>query len=72
MHEAGMPRHAVLRAATVNAAFALNDDRRGAIKPGYVADLLILNDNPLNDLNVLESVQAVSLRGRLLTRDDSW
>ncbi|KUI66549.1 hypothetical protein VM1G_11443 [Cytospora mali] len=45
----------VLRHATVNPAGMLGQrDRLGQVKQGFVADLLILNGNPLEDITILE------------------
>ncbi|THZ98794.1 hypothetical protein D6C82_05549 [Aureobasidium pullulans] len=46
----------LLRTATVNPVRMLRvGDRFGQIKPGYVADLLILESNPLEDITILDS-----------------
>jgi len=43
-----------LRSATsVNAALLNRSDTLGAIKPGYCADLLVVEGNPLDDISVL-------------------
>lgn len=62
----------VLRGATVNAAKMLRQDHfLGQIKPGYAADLLILNKNPLEDVSILDyperTVLAVIKNGRVYT-----
>lgn len=45
----------VLRSATVNAAQMLRQDKfLGKISPGFAADLLILNANPLEDITILD------------------
>lgn len=46
----------LLRTATVNPTRMLRvKDRLGQIKPGFVADLLILELNPLEDITILDS-----------------
>jgi len=46
--EPGLPRAAVLRAATINAAFELHeDDVTGSLAVGKLADLIVLDRNPL-------------------------
>jgi imidazolonepropionase-like amidohydrolase len=48
----------ILRSATVNAArLIMQEDRLGQIREGFAADLLILNDNPLEDITVLDRVE---------------
>ncbi len=54
MEEAGFHPLEVIKHATVNGAELLGlGDRLGRIRPGYIADLLIVNGNPLDNLHVL-------------------
>ena len=47
--------HEVLRHATVNPARMLGqEDRLGQVREGFVADLLVLNRNPLDDVTIFE------------------
>jgi imidazolonepropionase-like amidohydrolase len=47
--------HKIMQAATVNAAkLLMKEDFLGQIKPGFAADLLVLNANPLDDILVLD------------------
>lgn len=70
LHEMGLRRETVLTAATHHAAVALGlGDIVGHIAPGKRADLLLLDGNPLEDLNALQQVAAVMVDGRLLRRD---
>lgn len=49
----------ILRAATVNAAKLLMRGKElGRIEPGFAADLLILNHNPLENIKVLDDPEA--------------
>lgn len=62
----------ILRSATVNAARLLKQqDRLGQVRVGFVADLLILKQNPLQDITVLERVEenilGVIKDGRVVT-----
>lgn len=51
----GLSAHEVILAATGNAAKALGIERvTGTIEPGKHADLLILRENPLNNISVLQ------------------
>lgn len=44
----GLSRETVLRAATINAAYELHqDDRTGSLEAGKLADLIVLDRNPL-------------------------
>jgi hypothetical protein len=52
--EAGFHPAEVIQHATANGAIALGEgDRLGRLRPGYLADLIIVNGNPMEDLNVL-------------------
>jgi len=56
----------VLRCATMNPALTLGLDREiGSLEPGKLADLVILNDNPLENIRNTDSVHSVMLNGRL-------
>ncbi|HEX6989267.1 MAG TPA: amidohydrolase family protein, partial [Bacillota bacterium] len=53
--EAGCSNRQALEAATVNAAQALGvSDRVGRLRPGVLADCLVLRKNPLDDVRVLQ------------------
>lgn len=46
---------ALLQTATINPARMLKQEKRlGQIQPGFVADILILNENPLEDIEVFD------------------
>lgn len=63
--EAGLPPLAALQAATINAARALGwGGQTGAIKAGLVADLLLVDANPLQDISNLQRISGVFMRGR--------
>ena len=60
-----------LRAATTHAAFVLNmDGRLGTIAPGALADLLLVDGNPLQDIDVLrgqgESMLLIMKEGQIV------
>ena len=49
-----LPSQALVRAATVTAAqLFMMDDQLGRVAPGYLADLLLLDGSPLEDIGVL-------------------
>ena len=59
-----MSRYEAIQTATINAAKILkNEDRFGTVEPGKTADLLLLEENPLEDLHNIEKVKAVFLAG---------
>jgi imidazolonepropionase-like amidohydrolase len=54
LQQAGQSPLKILQSATINAAKMLrHEEQVGRIKDGYFADLLILNANPLEDIEVL-------------------
>lgn len=62
----------ILRSATVNAArLLMQEERLGQVREGFVADLLVLDKNPLEDITVLdraeESILGVIKDGRVMT-----
>ncbi len=66
----GLSNYEILKMATVNPAiFFEKTDEFGQIRKGQVADLVLLDGNPLEDMSYLDRPRAVSLKGRLLTRD---
>ena len=69
MSEAGIPNFAILQSGTVNPAkFFGEAGKYGVIKEGAAADLIMLNGNPLEDLQNMKRIQGVMLRGKWLTR----
>lgn len=57
-----LPAFEVLKSATVNAAKLLKmEGQLGCIRPGAIADLLILKSNPLADLRVLDDMEGTGL-----------
>jgi len=69
--EAGVPADRILAAATVNAAEALDaGERLGRIAKGFEADMVVLDANPLDDIDHTRTIHAVVADGRWLNRDD--
>jgi imidazolonepropionase-like amidohydrolase len=67
MARAGITPIDAIRAATINAARALRiADSVGTIAPGMSADIIAVRGDPLRDLTVLERVDFVMLRGKLI------
>jgi imidazolonepropionase-like amidohydrolase len=66
MEQGGMTPHEVLRAATIGGAWYLGMDQDlGSIEPGQLADLAILDANPLADLRRSTEVDRVMVGGVL-------
>jgi len=71
MVEAGLTPMQALETATRNPARYFGElDRSGTVEPGKIADLVLLTANPLADIRNTENIDAVVLRGKLLTRAD--
>ncbi|RZQ60242.1 amidohydrolase family protein [Amycolatopsis suaedae] len=63
--EAGLSTRAALRAATVEPAAFLGT-RSGRIAPGYDADLVVLNGDPIADITNTTAIHGVMIRGRYI------
>lgn len=63
--EAGLRPSQALQAATINAANALKLDKvLGTIAPGKYADILLLSQNPLKNIDAVRTNTGVMIRGR--------
>ena len=72
----GMRPVEVLRAATIDGAKIIGIDQDlGSIEAGKLADLVILDANPLSDIRNTTSLSRVMINGRLYdanTMDQQW
>ncbi|MDC8755268.1 amidohydrolase family protein [Erythrobacter sp. sf7] len=67
MRKQGMSDREVLASATTGAAKVLGmESQIGRLAPGYSADIIAVDGNPLADVTVLEDVDFVMVRGRVI------
>lgn len=72
MVEAGMPADQALRAATITNATLLGMQQElGQLKKGFIADIIAVKGDPLQDVGVLKSVSFVMKDGRVYKQPGS-
>ncbi len=65
--EAGIPPLEVIKIATRNGAQALDiEEDVGTIEPGKQADMIVLSDNPLDDIRNTKKIEAVIVDGQFI------
>jgi imidazolonepropionase-like amidohydrolase len=66
---AGLTPLQALQAATINGAeFMGRASTHGSLAAGKAADLVLLNANPLDDIEATQRIDAVVLRGKFYSR----
>lgn len=67
----GMSNHEILRSSTIVGATAIGHGNDfGSLEPGKLADLQVLDKNPLEDIRNTTSIRYVMKNGRLYRADD--
>ena len=66
---AGLTPYEALRMGTANVGSFYNNPDLGVIRTGAIADLILLNGNPLQDINQSKNIQGVMLDGRWLSKE---
>jgi imidazolonepropionase-like amidohydrolase len=70
MARAGLSNADVLRIATINGARFLGiEEKAGTIRSGKIANLIVLDENPLLDIRNTRAIDRVVLKGRLIDPD---
>ena len=66
MQEAGMTPMQIIVAGTKHAAHVCNlEHELGTIEPGKIADVIVVEGNPLHDIHALTNVQIIIHNGLL-------
>ena len=69
--QGGMTPMQALRCATMNGASYLGMEKEiGSLEAGKLADMVILNENPLDDIRNSDKIKYVMLNGRLYNADN--
>jgi imidazolonepropionase-like amidohydrolase len=69
--QAGLTPMEALRSATADAAVFLNKQTEmGTIQPGKIADLVLLDANPLDDIHNTSRISAVFVSGNVFLEAD--
>jgi hypothetical protein len=70
LREAGLHNLEVIKAATLNSAQTLRQPKLGLVRPGYMADLVLVDGNPAYNLRFMYSYGALTLdeRGQMVRK----
>jgi imidazolonepropionase-like amidohydrolase len=64
LHEAGLTPMEVIVAATMeNARYFRVDERLGSIEKGKLADLVVVDGDPIKDIKLMRNVKRVMING---------
>lgn len=70
MAKIGISLADILAAATINNAKSFGlDERYGTVEPGKIANLLLLEQNPLSTVEAYNSIEKVILHGQVIERE---
>jgi len=64
--EAGIPNVEALKSATSHISKSFGIEKAGHIKPGFKADMILLNGNPLENINDISKIELIWKNGKLL------
>lgn len=66
LQQGGLTNHEALRAATFMGAHSIGLDKQlGSIQPGMLADIIVIDGDPLVDIRQSENVLYTMINGRL-------
>ncbi|WP_342568071.1 amidohydrolase family protein [Psychrobacillus sp. FSL K6-4046] len=66
----GLSEIDAIRTATINAADALNRQDIGVIQEGTIADMVVLEKNPLKDIRCTKEIHSIIKGGTVYTQDE--
>lgn len=66
LSEAGLSNLEVLKSATSNTAISFKLTKRGFVKPGYLADLILLDSSPIENINNIASINRIWKQGKIV------
>ena len=70
MKDAGMTNLEIIRSGTINPAVYFDmEDTSGLVKEGYDADLILVDGNPIEDLNALQNLTGVMRQGKWFSKE---
>lgn len=64
--DAGIDNYSILKSATVNAAKFFNETKWGSIEKGKEATLIVLDKNPLDDIENIKQVSLTLIKGKVM------
>ena len=67
--DAGLTPYEALKTGTVNVGKFLNREDIGTVKKGAVSDLILLNGNPLEDINQSKNIEGVMMGNLWLNKE---
>lgn len=69
VHDVGLMPYEALQTATTQPSEFLNLTDHGKILPGYIADIVILNKNPLENIRYTKDIFGVLTQGKFMSKD---
>ncbi len=67
---AGLTPLEALQSGTLNVAAFFGNENHGSVKPGYIADLVLLQSNPLDNITATTQILGVMRSGAWFSRED--
>lgn len=68
--DAGLSPYEALKTGTYNAGIFLDNKSMGIVRVGAVADLILLDSNPLKNIRALDQISGVMLNGKWISQQE--